>query len=195
MNYRIFAFLAATMVSWTLSGTIARAEAVVEKIDMPGIANYSLIEGAPGFAGSPVGLGGVTGADAMPELKKAGFVTVINLRLPSEDEADIDGSRAAAEAAGLKFVNLPLDAEEPGPTVVDDFLSLIGNPANQPVYIHCNSATRAAALWMIGRVLKDGWQVDEASKEVELISTHPSKAIAFATAYLASQDKPAVPAQ
>jgi hypothetical protein len=48
---------------------------------------------------------------------------------------------------------------------------------------------------MIGRVLKDGWQVDEASKEVELISTHPSKAIAFATAYLASQNKPAVPAQ
>jgi uncharacterized protein (TIGR01244 family) len=112
---------------------------------------------------------------------------VINLRLATEDSADIDGSRAAAEAAGLNFIHLPFDAKNPDPGVVGTFLATAGDGGNQPVYIHCHSATRAAALFMIGRVLEDGWQIDVASEEVEAIAKKPSAAIAFATRYLASQ--------
>ena len=191
MRHQVFAFVAAIATACSLAFSSAMAE--VEKVDIPGVSNFSKIDGAPGFAGSLVGFGGATSPSAMPGLKSAGFTTVLNLRLGSEDGANIDGSRAAAEAAGLHYISLPFDSQNPDPAVVTEVLSILDNKANQPVYIHCNSATRAAALWMIGRVLRDGWPVDTASKEVEMISANPSKSIAFATAYLASQNKPVLP--
>ena len=181
------ALLAILAISCSLSVAPIRAE--VEKIDMPGITNFSKIEEMSGFAGPLAGFGGATLPSAMPELKSAGFTTVIDLRLASEEGVDIDASRTAAEAAGLHYTHLPLDTNNPDPAVVKVFLTAVGDGANQPVYIHCNSATRAAALWMIGRVLKDGWEPEAASKEVELISPKPAVAVAFATAYIASLGK------
>jgi len=55
------------------------------------------------------------------------------------------------------------------------------------VYVHCNSATRAAALWMIGRVVEDHWSVDAAANEAEAIARKPDQAIAIATRYLESR--------
>ena len=62
----------------------------------------------------------------------------------------------------------------------------MGDQANQPVYIHCGSATRVAALWVIGRVLRDGWDIDATREEAEQIAHKPADAIAFATAYIKS---------
>lgn len=48
------------------------------------------------------------------------------------------------------------------------------DPANQPVYIHCLSGLRANALWMIKRVMVDGWTVEKASAEADALKmTHP----------------------
>ena len=162
------------------------AAAEVEKTEVPGIRNFTQIDDNSGFGGALVGFGGATQPAAMAFLQNAGFTTVINLRLDSEENVAIDDSRAAAEAAGLKYVHLPFDTEHPNQATVESFLSIIENPANQPVYIHCNSATRAAALWMIARVMKDGWQLDEASREAEKIALKPPAAIAFASGYVAS---------
>ena len=73
----------------------------VVKTDMPGIENFSRIDGNTGFAGSLVGFGGATQPSAIAELGNEGFVTVINLRSATEEGADVEGSRTAAEAAGL----------------------------------------------------------------------------------------------
>lgn len=156
---------------------------------MPDIRNFSKIDGPSGFAGPLVGFGGATQPTAMPGLKSAGFATVINLRLASEDDIAIEANRAAAEANGLNYVHLPFDTAKPDPAVVEDFLATVRETSNQPVYIHCNSATRAAALWMIGRVLEDGWETDAASAEAEIIADKPPAAIAFATAYIDSQSR------
>ncbi|MEN8162000.1 MAG: hypothetical protein ABFS41_18165 [Myxococcota bacterium] len=67
------------------------------------------------------------------------------------------------------------------------FLAAVGDEANQPVYVHCGSGTRVAALWMIKRVVADGWEADRAREEAEAIAGKPEKAVAFATEYLASQ--------
>jgi uncharacterized protein (TIGR01244 family) len=188
MKGPVFAFLAVAAVACSLHVMPAGAE--VEKTEMHGITNFSKVEETSGFAGPLVGFGGATGPSAMPGLKSAGFATVINLRLGTEEGVDIGDNRAAAEAAGLRYISLPLDTSHPDRAVVAEFLATVGNKANQPVYIHCNSATRAAALWMIGRVLEDGWDIEKASREVEIIATKPPAAIAFATGYLASQNNP-----
>ena len=163
----------------------------IEKVDVDGIENFSRFDGPPGFAGAPVGFGGATGDSAMPWLKGEGFTTVIDLRLAVEDDVavNIEEERTAAEAAGLKYIHLPFDPKGSDLSVVQEFLSVAGDEPHQPIYIHCNSATRAAALWIVGRLLKDGIDVGQAGKEGEAIAEKPEEAIAFSTSYVASQEQ------
>ena len=156
---------------------------------MPDIRQYSRIDGPSGLAGSMVGFGGATPPSAMSWLRGEGFTTVLNLRGATEEGVDLEGCRAAAGAAGLNYVHLPFDPRDGDTQVVDDFLAAIGDGANQPVYIHCASATRVAALWMIGRVLRDGWELDAAREEAAGIAAKPADADAFATHYLASRQE------
>ena len=51
----------------------------------------------------------------MAVLKDRGFATVVNLRLATESGADVDDSRAAAEAAGLEYIHVPFNPERSRP--------------------------------------------------------------------------------
>jgi uncharacterized protein (TIGR01244 family) len=156
--------------------------ASVEKTEVAGIRNFSRVDHTTGF-------GGATHPAAMTGLKNDGFASVINLRLASEKGVDIDAGRNAAQAAGLKYIHMPFDAASLDPKLVDNFLAAVGDPANQPVYVHCGSATRVAALWMIKRVLEDGWEIDEAGEEAGVIASKPDVAVGIATRYFQSQGR------
>ena len=126
----------------------------------------------------------------MPAIKKLGFVAVVNLRGAGEPGALVEEGRAAAQAAGLKYVHLPFDSQAPDPKVVEAFLAAVADPANQPVYIHCGSANRVGAVWMIKRVLQDGWEFEKARTEAKAIGLSSPRLEAFAVDYIASRRKP-----
>jgi uncharacterized protein (TIGR01244 family) len=159
-----------------LGGSIG---AQVTKGELAGVRNYSRVD-------ATVGCGGATDASAMGALRKEGFVAVINLRLASEQGADIEASQAAAKAAGLKYIHLPFNAASPDPTVVESFLAAVADKRNQPVFIHCGSANRVGAVWMIKRVLQDRWSVDKARAEAEAIGLTNPQLTAFATEYIST---------
>jgi uncharacterized protein (TIGR01244 family) len=160
-----------------LAFVAASASAQVKKADMPGVRNYSRVD-------ATVGCGGATDPSAMAGLKKEGYVSVINLRLANEPGADIDAGRAAAQAAGLKYIHLPFNGQAPDPKIVSDFLGAVADKSNQPVFIHCGSANRVGAVWMIKRVLQDGWAVERAQTEAEAIGLQSPQLLAFATTYI-----------
>jgi uncharacterized protein (TIGR01244 family) len=149
----------------------------VTEIEMAGIDNYS--ETLDGF-----GLGGATEPSAMGFLADRGYAAVVNLRLESEEGAQVEENRAAAEQAGLDYIHLPFDSANPPPDYFEDFLAVVRDGSNHPLYIHCGSATRAAALWMTKRVLVDGWSMDLAAEEARAIAGKPDVAVAFATDYI-----------
>ena len=151
--------------------------AQVTKGELPGVRNYSRVD-------ATIGCGGATDPSAMSALRKEGFATVINLRLASEQGADIEGSRAAATASGLKYIHLPLNAASPDPKIVDQFLAAVADKGNQPVFIHCGSANRVGAVWMIKRVLQDGWTVERARAEAEAIGLSSAQLVTFANEYI-----------
>mgnify|MGYP000223791048 CR=1 FL=1 len=134
-------------------------------------------------AGEIVAFGGVTERSALTWLKAEGYRSVINLRLEPERPGHIDLMMAEAKVQGLQYVHLPFDPRAEG-DVVSQFLELMRTRGFQPAYIHCNSATRAAALWMIFRVQEDGLDFDAAKAEVTEIAGRPDAAIAFAAGYL-----------
>jgi protein tyrosine/serine phosphatase len=74
--------------------------------------------------------------------------------------------------------------------VVESFLAAVKDPANQPVYIHCGSANRVGGVWMIKRVLQDGWDLEKARTEAKAIGLTNPKLEAFAVEYIQSQRKP-----
>lgn len=153
--------------------------AQVTKGEIAGVRNFSRVD-------ATVGCAGATDPAAMAALRKEGFVAVINLRLPDEQGANIPESRAAAQAAGLKYIHLPFNASAPDPKVVESFLAAVADKSNQPVFIHCGSANRVGAVWMIKRVLQDNWPVDKARAEAETIGLTSAQLATFATNYIAA---------
>ena len=125
----------------------------------------------------------------MAEVKKLGYKTIINLRQASEAGAEVDAEAAAAKTEGVKYVHLPVNSASPDPAIVDQFLSAVGDPANQPVFVHCASGNRAAALWMIKRLVVDGWDADRASTEATALGLTSPALKTFAMDYAASHKK------
>src|SRR5688572_12135301 len=80
--------------------------AQVQKKDVAGVRNYSRVD-------ATVGCGGAVDPAAMAGLKKEGFVSIVNLREATEPGADVDAGRAAAQAAGLKYIHLPFNVAKP----------------------------------------------------------------------------------
>jgi uncharacterized protein (TIGR01244 family) len=167
-----------TLAACVLVGlTVAASAQQVTKKEMSGIRNYSRVD-------ATVGCGGSTDPSAMAGLKQEGFASVINLRLATEAGANIEEGRAAAKAAGLKYIHLPFNGSAPDPKVVDAFLVAVADPSNQPVFIHCGSASRVGGVWMIKRVLRDKWPIEKALVEAKAIGLGSAALEAFATDYI-----------
>jgi uncharacterized protein (TIGR01244 family) len=133
----------------------------------PGVRNYTRVDATVACAGAP-------SLEAIPELKRLGFAAVINFRLADEPGADVEAEGDAVRRAGLKYIHVPFNTASPDPAAVAAFLKAVVDPANQPVFIHCGSANRVGAMWLIKRVVVDGWDVEKATTEANAIGlTNP----------------------
>ncbi len=103
--------------------------AQVIKETVPGITNYAKVE-------STVACAGAITTEAVPEIKRLGYKSIINLRLASEPGANIEAATAAAKAAGITYIHIPFNAANPDPAAVDSFLKAIRTPGAEPAFIH-----------------------------------------------------------
>jgi len=83
-----------------------------------------------------------------------------------------DGSTeepALVKAAGMKFVRIPLTTtERPSDQAIAQFLGLVNDPANQPVYVHCQGGRhRTGTMTAVYRMTQDGWTADQAYTEMK----------------------------
>jgi hypothetical protein len=73
--------------------------------------------------------------------------------------------------------------------VADRFIKTITESENVPAFIHCASGNRAAAMWLIKRVLIDKWDNDRASEEAAQLGLTSSALKAFALDYIQAHKK------
>ncbi|MGZ8474410.1 MAG: fused DSP-PTPase phosphatase/NAD kinase-like protein [Candidatus Deferrimicrobiaceae bacterium] len=92
---------------------------------------------------------------------------MINLRTPH-------GEREAIEAAGMRYVEIPMNVRKNvDPAAVRKALSVMTDPANQPVFVHCSRGTdRTGVLAAVYRMEVDGWSEAEAEAEMEAFGFH-----------------------
>lgn len=116
--------------------------------------------------------GGQPRLEHLQKLKDAGVKAIINLRPTSEHRAAEEEARA--KELGLRYFNIPFVFGEPKDEQATEFLKITDDPANRPAFIHCASAVRVGAFWMIRRVLRDGWKVEAAEEEAKKIGLKDS---------------------
>lgn len=85
-------------------------------------------------------------------LKAAGFTTIINNR-PDGESPDQPASveiEAAAKAAGLNYVAIPLGRDGVTPDMVEKTRAALEG-SDGPVFAFCRSGTRSTTLWALSQ--------------------------------------------
>lgn len=170
------------VVALFLIGAVAALSAQVVKQERPGIVNFSKVDAV-------VACGGATETSALEGLAKDGFKSVINLRLATENNANIEQNAARAKELGLKYIHIPFDTRQLDPSVIDKFLAAIADRSNQPAYVHCGSASRVGSVWLAKRVIQDGWTIEKATAEAKAIGLRGEPLEKFALDYIAAHKK------
>ncbi|HVZ21519.1 MAG TPA: tyrosine-protein phosphatase [Vicinamibacterales bacterium] len=108
--------------------------------------------------------GELEGRDAA-DLAALGVKTVIDLR-----GSDYDPEEAPlVAAAGMSYVRMPMTTHTaPTPEQIATFLSIVNDPAKQPVYVHCvEGRHRTGVMTAVYRMTVDHWTADQAFEEMK----------------------------
>lgn len=99
------------------------------------------------------------------DLAALGVRTLVNL---TGDDADTH-EQAMAKNAGLRYFQIPMTTHQvPTPAQIAEFLQIVGNPANQPVYVHCvGGRHRTGVMTAVYRMVRAGWTPDRAFQEMK----------------------------
>lgn len=96
-------------------------------------------------------------------LASLGVTTIIDLRQDAKS-----GSRAYAEAAGLKYVNIAIDDHgQPTDNDVRVFLAALDHNPAAKVYVHCAGGRhRTGSMLAVYRMVRNGWTLERAYDEM-----------------------------
>lgn len=122
------------------------------RIDNFGVVNDNYYRGA-----QPRG-------DDYRDLAALGVKTVLDLTREGRDD-----EQALVEAAGMKFHRIPLTTtDRPSDAAIAEFLSIVNDPANQPVYVHCQGGRhRTGTMTAVYRMTQDHWTAAQAYDEMK----------------------------
>lgn len=98
------------------------------------------------------------------DLAAIGVKTIIDLQA---DGDSAEGSRV--ETAGMKYVRIPMTTHvPPTPAQLTQFLTIVSNPVQQPVYVHCKGGKhRTGVMTAVYRMEQDNWTSDQAFLEMK----------------------------
>jgi tyrosine-protein phosphatase SIW14 len=136
-----------------LTAAAAQAASSASRIDNFGQVNANYYRGAQ-----------PQGRD-YADLKALGVKTVINL---TSDDADAN-EQAMVTQAGMAYFQIPMTTHvAPTAAQLSQFLELVNDPANQPVYVHCvGGRHRTGVMTAVYRMINDKWTADRAFSEMK----------------------------
>ena len=180
---RPLSHLAAAAVILTAAGcgqpqTLAPMAASQASLEAQAQSAFEAQEDEPGWRGPKSDLGHFFKVDetlfrgqqptdkGLAELKAMGVKTVVYLHFNKKQAAH---EKAVVESQGMRFVHIPMSwITPPKPAQIDQWLKLTSDPANQPVFVHCqHGKDRTGAMVGIYRLANDGWSFDQAYKEMK----------------------------
>ena len=110
------------------------------------IYNFRAVDVRLGTAGQPT-------KGQFPLIREAGFDAVINLALPTSDNALADEG-AVVSGLGMSYVHIPVDFKAPASQDFRTFCQVMKAFDGRPVFVHCAANMRVSAFVFLYRVLR-----------------------------------------
>jgi uncharacterized protein (TIGR01244 family) len=108
---------------------------------------------------------GMPQPDDFAALRLAGFHVVINLALPTSDNA-LPNEGELVSAQGMTYVHIPVRFDAPQPADFERFTHMLDACAGQRMFVHCAANMRVSAFVFLHR-LRHG--ADRAKAESDLV--------------------------
>ena len=102
--------------------------------------------------GDNLGTAGQPAPDQLQSIRDAGFRAVINLALPTSDNA-IPNEGSLVTGLGMAYVHIPVDFKSPTAQDFSAFCNVMDAFADRPVFVHCAANMRVSAFLFLYRVL------------------------------------------
>ena len=135
-----------------------------------GVTASDAIQEIPCTKFGQVGLGFYRGAEpderCLAHLAELGIRTVVNLR-DEENASKLEQMKVLA--VGIQYVNMPMSGfDRPSVVEVQRILSVVCEPANQPVFLHCRRGRdRTGVIVAAHRIAHEGWTAERAVQEAK----------------------------
>ena len=97
-----------------------------------------------------------------------GFEVLINAR-PQSEMDEIFDEKKLAENLGMKYFLIETELGNPSMDELTKFLELMTKFEGKKIFLHCHKNKRASGLLAVYRVVKLGWEKDNAIKKVKEI--------------------------
>jgi tyrosine-protein phosphatase SIW14 len=149
LRYRIAIFLIVSHTALTAQETDTRPAVAIKRFSR---VNASYYRGAE------------PDRQGYERLASLGIRTVVDLK-----HEGIAAEAAIVQRLGMRFRSIPMSSTSaPSEDVVAQFLHIVTDPANEPVFVHCEGGhDRTGALTAIYRMSHDGWTAERAFGEMK----------------------------
>ena len=107
-------------------------------------------------------------ADQFTDVCDAGVELVINLAMPTSENA-LPNQAALVESLGMKYIAIPVEWDHPTRAGLDKFMDSMDAHAASKKFVHCQANYRASAFIALYRVLRLGWDQQEALHDLRRI--------------------------
>ena len=129
--------------------------------DLSAIRAFRRISDNLGTAGQPT-------EEQFASIKDAGFEAVINLALPTSDNA-LANEGSVVTRLGMSYVHIPINFQAPRTEEFRAFSKVMGAFENRPVFVHCAANMRVSAFVFLYRVLHEHAPVADAERDLHAI--------------------------
>jgi protein tyrosine phosphatase (PTP) superfamily phosphohydrolase (DUF442 family) len=120
------------------------------------------------LVGESLGTAGQPTPRQFSMIRDAGFEAVINLALPTSDNA-VPNEGSVVTGLGLSYVHIPVDFKAPTTKDFQAFCRVMDAFADRPVFVHCAANMRVSAFVFLYRVLRQRVAVAEAERDLHAI--------------------------
>jgi protein tyrosine phosphatase (PTP) superfamily phosphohydrolase (DUF442 family) len=118
--------------------------------------------------GANLGTAGQPTPAQLPSIRDAGFRAVINLALPTSDNA-IPDEGSLVTALGMAYVHIPVNFQAPTAQDFSAFCNVMDAFRDRPVFVHCAANKRVSAFIFLYRVLRQRVPAADAERDLHAV--------------------------
>jgi protein tyrosine phosphatase (PTP) superfamily phosphohydrolase (DUF442 family) len=118
--------------------------------------------------GPGLGTAGQPTEAQLRSVREAGFEAVVNLALPTSDNA-LPNEGSIVTGLGMSYFQIPVNFQEPKVGDFELFCNVMEALIERPVFVHCAANMRVSAFVFLYRVLRQHLPLAEAERDLHAI--------------------------